>query len=352
MSIITGNTDNKDLLLKFKSSNKPKSAVMLPMMVPAKRGRGHAMTRGHPVAFPASCTPRRLQRVIMQNAGLKDSLALASEEIFVEMSGNAREKCDKIVSEIITDVKVVELEVNAKDANSVSDQNYCEHVSDHGYTKNVVQEGTVSAVCDGNDCVGNGDVLDMDIEGEVDMAVDITDTVKGLKKCKSKDDISESAQLFDKLPSYCTALSIPSKAVRKTASCVTTSGGITVNDYFERDTSPFRDPSTYSKLPEYCSSFINSTRYDSLAEGVPVKTNEDSKASSGYSSLTHSPDLSVRPSRSRSRSRSRSLSCSSYSGYSSSGSSCSCSDSSCSGSRSRSNSSCCGSRSRSNSCTR
>lgn len=352
-----------DVLQRLKTSNKPKTAVMLPMMVPAKRGRGRAMTRGHPVALPANCTPRRLQRVMMQNAELKDSIALEEETVIAKDQG-----CDsKKMAENVTDVKVAKLGSEVKEIENGAnvEKNYFEHFSDHDYFKSSDHS---EKSYDLKNSVADHD-HDIDIE-EGEIIEEDANKEKNIsqRSSKSRENISEDrgdpAQFFDKLPSYYTALSIPRKQVKKTASCVTGRGGISVQDYFERGGSPVRDPSTYSKLPDYFSSFTNSTKYDGLADGSSQKCNDDSKVSSGYSSLTHSPDLSVRPSRSASRSHSRSRSrsfsrsrtvnrnyrksrkssYSSCSGYSSSGSSCS--GTSCS------NSSCCRSRSRSGSCDR
>lgn len=350
------------MLQRLKTSNKPKTAVMLPMMVPAKRGRGRAMTRGHPVALPANCTPRRLQRVMMQNAELKDSIALEEETLITKDQG-----CDsKKLSENVTDGKVTKLgsEVG-KIENGANVKDYFEHFSDHDYFK--CSDHSEKSYYLESSIADNEHDKDIE-EGEIIEENANINKNKSLRSSKNRENISEDrgdpAQFFDKLPSYYTALSIPRKQVKKTASCVTGRGGISVQDYFERGGSPVRDTSTYSKLPDYFSSFTNSTKYDGLGEGSSQKCNGDSKNSSGYSSLTHSPDLSVRPSRSASRSHSRSRSrsfsrsrtvnrnyrksrASSYSscsGYSSSGSSCS--GSSCS------NSSCCRSRSRSGSCDR
>lgn len=336
-----------EVIQKLKTANKPKSAVMLPLAVPAKRGKGRAMARGHPVALPASCTPRRLQRVMMQNSELKENLALADGEVSIDTVD-----VSKVVSESFADVN------SSQSQKSYLDQNYFEPVFDHDYIKsnNNVESTTTKETTDfvqKNDTdidIEEGELIDGDLNKE---------RSKILKLSKNPDDFQEEksdpAQFFDKLPSYYTALSIPRKQVRKTASCVTGRGGITVNDFFERDVSPIRDPSTYSKLPEYCSSFTNSTRYDSLTEANMHKCNDDSKESSGYSSLTQSPELKSQLSGSHSRSRSRSFSrsrslkrrsrnrrkssYSSCSGYSSSSSSCSsssCSDSSCCRTRSSS----------------
>ena len=332
-----------EVLLRLKSSQKPKTAVMLPMMVPAKRGRGRAMTRGHPVAMPANCTPRRLQRVIMQNSELKDSLALSSEDFTAITDKTDKLDEDKVKDSVeiksIGDKSGSEIKVDAEKADSTVDADVkleVHVISDHDYVKSNEQgldsengEGKCSFYL-GNE-IEEGEVLD-DVELEP-------------RNKTHEDHIEESeepGQYFDKLPSYFTALSIPRKQIRKTASCAYNRGGITVHDYIQRAISPVHDTSAYSKLPDYCSSFTNSTKYDSFSE-VSL-----SKSSSGYSSLSQSPSRRsssrsnskspTRRSKSRSMSqksrtresrnyRRRRSSYSSCSGYTSSSSSSSCSSS-------------------------
>lgn len=339
----------KEVLQKLKTCTKSKSAVMLPMMVPAKRGRGRATTRGHPVALPANCTPRRLQRVMMQNDKLRDSIAL---EEATSVNANDIGKVTKLKDIPVTSqVSDSRSEVKSRCVQSGAAPDSCWHILDHDYFKSTDKEDlTVKKSHSGSNFIDDFE------EGEIIEKENTCDNSKGLKGSKSREDlIDDNSNLFDKLPSYYTALSIPRKQFKKTAAGVTSRGGMTVHDFIERDSSPIRDTSTYSKLPDYFSSFTNSTKYDVAFDSEQKKCIDESKASSGYSSLNHSPDLSVGPlktrirscSESRSRSRSRSVhgssvrhrqsSYSSCSGYSSSGSSCSrstCSKSSCCRSRS------------------
>ncbi|XP_060564551.1 uncharacterized protein LOC132723783 [Ruditapes philippinarum] len=134
-----GNTEkmelSKEMIQKLKAVNKPKSAVMLPLAVPAKRGRGRAMARGHPVTLSASCTPRRLHRVMMQNSELKESFALAEVEVSTECSKSDTVDDDKVVSDSAVGEMVAlngsEIRKKASDEN-----NHFEHVFDHDYIKN------------------------------------------------------------------------------------------------------------------------------------------------------------------------------------------------------------------------
>ncbi|XP_052773027.1 peroxisome proliferator-activated receptor gamma coactivator 1-alpha-like isoform X2 [Mya arenaria] len=344
-------------LQNVKPNQKPKTAVMLPMMVPAKRGRGRAMTRGHPVAMPTNCTPRRLQRIMMQNSSLKDSHALFEEQKAKEIEAKSKvilkvKDCAKVIENYISMKKektqLIEKETEQENVTVVEEKNVCEQVNfDHGYSK--MASNTVASN-DNKDCE-DGEIVVDDFENED-------------RNRRKRDNSENDGQFFDKIPSYYTALSIPRKQIRKTASCAYGRGGIAVHDHIEsRAISPVRDTSAYNKLPEYFSSFTNSTKYDSVNESDQVfKSMEESKTSSGYSSREHSPAISTSscsksgsrspsgschsrsPSRNRSRSchrsrsnherpsrsversyRQRRQSYSSCSGYSSSGSSVSCS---------------------------
>ena len=295
-----------------------KTAVMLPMMVPAKRGRGRAMTRGHPVAMPSSATPRRLQRVIATNAVLRDSLALLEEQKSLAIPEPVQ-----VVKEVPKDTAQEKLN---EDNDNVDDKKIedCDSIDDD--FREQFQSGKVQSQCGATErqteCEdvsvsgsyenGNKHSSDPDARGGDSDSLDFEDGELLEDEDMERRDgrlQEEPGQLFDKIPTYYTALSIPRKQFRKTASCVYGRGGISVHDYMHRDISPVRDTST-SKLPEYFSSFTNSTKYDSVATGDGVaggdvgsglKVTDESKASSGYSSLSPSP---THTSRSRSRSHS------------------------------------------------
>lgn len=88
-------------------------------------------------------------------------------------------------------------------------------------------------------------------------------TAKVSRKRKHDDEMPECGRLmFDKLPNYYTALSIPT---RVTAGSAARSSSDLIKDFMcnERDPSPERKScSVYDKLPAYYSSFTNSMRYD------------------------------------------------------------------------------------------
>jgi len=83
------------------------------------------------------------------------------------------------------------------------------------------------------------------------------------RKRKHEDELPEyEGLMFDKVPNYYTALSIPTRV--KAGSTARSSSDL-IADFIqnERDLSPERKScSVYDKLPAYYSSFTNSTRYD------------------------------------------------------------------------------------------
>jgi len=92
----------------------------------------------------------------------------------------------------------------------------------------------------------------------------IRQTFRKSQKRKAEPPIVEKTNelLFDKLPNYYTALSIPSRAV---AGSATRSSSDLIAEFarHDRDPSPDRcSEPVYDKLPAYHSSFTNSTRYD------------------------------------------------------------------------------------------
>ena len=294
-----------EVLERLKATNKRKTAVMLPMGVPAKRGRGRAMPRGRPITLPASCTPLRLQRVMMQNKELCDSLPLVTPDI-QSVSKN-----------------------KMKDDSSKANENYFELTLDHDYCKTrkdpseqgQKEEDIKEAVSKDKE---NNNVRSKDTgvsfsraddeDGELidNMGCAKSDTVlmnssntwskRNYRKQRAESPVVDSGQYFDKIPTYYTALSIPKKPMRRSASD-SIKTGLCFQDFLERDVSPARDTSAYSKLPDYYSTFTNSTKYDKNGN-----YSQESKTSSGYSSRSQSPSVidSVRHSRSRSPSYIRS----------------------------------------------
>lgn len=299
-----GNVPNKelteDVIKKLKTSKKPKSAVLLPIMDLAKQGRGRAVPSGHAVAMPANCSPR-IQRVMMQNAALIESFA------FTETKG----KVQSLVIEVpqdkneVSDIAQIEIENTPKLPNEIDNVNECGHhnvqMLDHDYSMYI--DSCNASVRNIEWSSNNNDMED----GEVlDDTITIHDkTLNSNEEIKDEEDCT---MFFNKLPSYYTALSIPRKQTKKSVSSVARRGGITLHDYFERDPSPVRDDaSMYNKVPEYFSSFTNSTKYDEI-QVINKQNSDESKTSSGYSSQNPSPVSSLQPSKtgsSRSSSNSR-----------------------------------------------
>ena len=284
--------DFLERIQRLRAEKKKKTAVMLPMVVPAKRGRGRAMTRGHPVALPAGCTPRRLQRVMMQNQDLREYMPMCEEDAAVmsKRKDDDGGSCPGAPSDKTGDLDIM---------------------CDHDYFKKESDTPQIDSGQIGPD-LEEGEV----IEDEENLCEDMMTKVaqyKNKRRAESPQFLNDDHQYFDKLPSYYTALSIPRKQIRKTAANVTRRGGLSVHDFIERDHSPVREAtdSTYSKIPNYYCSFTNSTRYDSMSLDT-CKANDDSnsvKDSSGYSSLCQSvQDSDSNPTRSRSGSRSPSVS--------------------------------------------
>jgi hypothetical protein len=81
--------------------------------------------------------------------------------------------------------------------------------------------------------------------------------------------VVDDQQLFDKLPNYCTALSIPLRAVAGSVASSSSDLVTKLIEQYNRDLSPERDmstsPSVLDKIPAYQSLFTNSTRYDNVS---------------------------------------------------------------------------------------
>ncbi|KAL3864468.1 hypothetical protein ACJMK2_006148 [Sinanodonta woodiana] len=299
-----------EMIEKFKSGNKRKSAVLLPMGVPAKRGRGKAMARGRAVALPVSCTPLKLQRIMMQNLDIKD-LNLSIDLPADAHTATIQESKDAVAKVVAG--KEEKVETTAKEKIQDVNENYFYQIRDHDYSKNVPkidsdqQENAEYCAEEGcnkesglNVDPEEGEIIEDGelVEDEVSILVNKEDTQKSWTKKnyrKREEPVEQDSEVyFDKLPSYYTALSIPKKPTKKYV------GEAISKDDFDRDPSPTRDSSVYNKLPDYYC-FTNSTKYDSKL------------LSNGYSSQSCAPVIdSEHASRSCSRSR-RSRSRSRYS---------------------------------------
>ncbi|KAK7110141.1 uncharacterized protein [Littorina saxatilis] len=132
----------------------------------------------------------------------------------------------------------------------------------------------------------------------------------------------DSSGFFSKIPSYYTALSIPTKTGRKQLTAEDAEG-LTIHDFIPADHDPIHsteDREWYDKMPSYFSCFTNSTKYDSaVTHGDFGKVDQTKKAvgssfvggspkspSPGHSQRkSPSPTTSQRSSRSREGDRSR-----------------------------------------------
>ena len=311
-----------EILERLKSSSKRKTAVMLPMGVPAKRGRGRAMPRGRPVAIPASSTPLRLQRVMMQNKELSDCLpsftpdsltypkdrpkddVLKANENYFEQFDHDYCKPTPEVSEAIQKETVLKEKPSPNENNK--DENCNPKHTDSDLSEKKTESGVTFGLAD-DEIVEDGGCIETETvncdNSKVVINSNNTWSKRNYRNKRAESPMIESGQYFDKIPTYFTALSIPKKPMRRSASD-SLKPGICFQDFLERDSSPVRDTSSYSKLPDYYSTFTNSTKYDKIDKNGNYS--QESKASSGYSSRSQSPLVidSRRPSPTRSRSAS------------------------------------------------
>lgn len=301
-----------EMLERLKSSSKRKTAVMLPMGVPAKRGRGRAMPRGRPVAIPANCTPLRLQRVMMQNKELGDCLPNLTPETLTEIKERPKDDVlkanENYFEQFDHDYCKPNRDLSTSSQNKkadIKDKNANETNKEEGNNENTGETGVKFGLPEDDD---EGEIVENSGCDNNKMLLNSNNTwsKRNYRKQRAESPIIESKQLFDKIPSYYTALSLPKKPMRKSASD-SLKPGICFQDFLERDVSPVRDTSAYNKLPDYYSTFTNSTKYDKLDKNGNYS--QESK-SSGYSSRSQSPFLidSRRPSPSRSTSPSNLIS--------------------------------------------
>lgn len=305
----------KDVLEKIKSSSKRKSAILLPMGMPSKRGRGQA------IALKPSSTIPRLQRI------LQKSSAEISQDILLTMEEYSPKK----------EVACISSDILSEEKNTVN-KNYYKDILDHDYCQNVpksedkLHTGSSSHLTDVLE-LEDGEILEEfdAVEKEENNEIKNKQCVSRAKRNESnKPGISQQRgkkqggrnyrkrdespvcekddKYFDKIPSYYTALSLSGakQSKSKKENIVpkeNLNGGISIQDFFEPNPAPPGDNTVYSRLPAYHSCFTNSTKYDTNDISL------ESKSSSGYSSRSRSPNLSRRSSsRSLSRSSSRSRS--------------------------------------------
>lgn len=343
-------TPSKNVLDKIRAGTKRKSTIMLPMGMPAKRGRGRAM------AMPANCAPLKLQRIMVQNlpaatANSSGNLAtfkgisLLPANLFTATAttgDNGDNAAEEVVSkEDLPSKKDVSQEESSskkeEDKFAVNDD-YFDGICDHDYCQNVppkitVTESVIEEVAEEVVVVDSEDkdvvTVDIEVDEDVDELLEkavsddlkknsvVTSNETRRSRCSAFVEILKRANIgkrnyrkhttdstespkgeekyFDKIPAYYTALSIPNKAAKKAKEVAyrrTASGrrGITVEDYFARNPSPPRDPSVHNKLPAYYSCFTNSTRYDTPVDsgGDKGPSNESSQDSNKMCSSGYS----------------------------------------------------------------
>ncbi|KAL5015839.1 hypothetical protein ScPMuIL_005428 [Solemya velum] len=330
-------TLSDNALNRMRDSVKRKSAIMLPMVVPSKRGRGRA------VALPANCASRKLQKVVMNNNELKNVLPMVES---LEVKTVADFDSNSNMS------GTSESDSN-KENKSMTNPEYFEAIPDHDYCQNspVKPQHLSLDFRDSNQNVSDIQ-LKQDMEnnagGTMPAALENNSEDKNknaakkiehvftpaqIKQLKAKRNYRKKAAMkesevdesddkfFDKIPSYYTALSIPPKMKKKEKEdSKGTKSGITLKDFIHRDPSPTRDTAMYNKLPAYHNCFTNSSKYDSASaiagndDGNSVISVEDNKVcSSAFPSHNPTPVMvsSKSPPRPRSRSRSGSSSASS-----------------------------------------
>ena len=116
----------------------------------------------------------------------------------------------------------------------------------------------------------------------------------------------DTSGLFNKIPTYYTALSIPTKTGRKQLTAED-AGGISINDFLPADGSPDHNNAKdmmYDKMPPYFSCFTNSTKYDETAP--PANFNPASESREPEKVAYSSEQVSYTRSRSQRQSASKS----------------------------------------------
>ena len=122
----------------------------------------------------------------------------------------------------------------------------------------------------------------------------------------------DNSGLFNKIPTYYTALSIPTKTGRKQLTAED-AGGISISDFLPADGSPDHNNEKdmmYNKMPPYFSCFTNSTKYDETAPPANFnpasESREPEKVSFSSEQVSYARSRSQRQSASKSPSPARS----------------------------------------------
>ncbi|KAK3095576.1 hypothetical protein FSP39_016258 [Pinctada imbricata] len=319
-------TPTKDILDKIKSKQKTKSAILLPMGMPSKRGRGSAVT------MTSTCATPRMKRILLQTS--------SNVDIDTEMQAEKENSQPRAIKAYDSNNKEI-LNVNLDYYMGIVDHDYCVNVPK---MKTEPPEKPEHYPEDDVLILEDGEVLEeeyqemSDIERQPLEDSGIADTFKTSEKSKHqrsrrnyrnrREDSPvdfDKEKYFNKIPSYYTALSLNSAKPPKKSAQESKASSLRVQDFFEPNPAPKSDNSVYNKLPAYYSCFTNSTKYDSAEMDNKMECSQESKSSSGYSSRSHSPygnenerdgfesyrnrstsrDLKIRGRRGRSRERRR-----------------------------------------------
>ncbi|XP_013378630.1 serine/arginine repetitive matrix protein 2 isoform X2 [Lingula anatina] len=282
-------------------STKRKSAIMIPMLVPAKRERGKA------VELSWGNTSKKLQRIMQQqlNETEKDSEENAVDEVrSLTPPCSQEQSLDENMPSSSKDENIAVVigqkpELSSTYFDSIPDHDYCQNFPTQVVDKSIHPEETdLNQVVHKNMTNQSTSAFQEDdnefgyeryskFSNERDYTCNTPETEKASfrdmennkftrqKRNYRKNDKKDDEPVFDKLPQYFTVLTKP-KLVRKDK-C----GKVEINldeEGKEREASPTRE-TLFDKLPAYYSCFTNSTKYDgsemvSLSEETTAKGND------------------------------------------------------------------------------
>ena len=342
-----------DVLEKIRARRKRKLAIMLPVMMANLPKKGQGRQQAIPTVSPSKVPKMPIKTSAVQPEISRPIKSATSTSIagtsrlktnrcdMDEMKANAIEDCSghgvdnsvmdhdycsagssltvdnevEITLDALTDIDVscVGNEVDVLEQhscdNGISDEASSSGVSDVGPMRNltcddleegeVMDDGTNNNVCD-NEPTGKENE---NRRQKFTMLKRTSSSKRHYREKRDESPVPTSDKYFDKLPSYCTDLSMPIKLPKKKPD---SQKEITLLDYISRDPSPTRDLSAaYSKLPAYHSCFTNSTRYDGHSTKETVTEKDDEYPKSYRKRDSRSRSYSRSRSRSRDRGRSR-----------------------------------------------
>ena len=360
-------TPPPQVINKMRESSKRKAAILLPMGVPAKKGRGSA------VPMPISYASKKYQKILQKRAEKSEEKEDVETQQAETLASMLTEEAPDMAKALTAEGS--EEEVSAMYYTSISDHAYCQNFNleqtmeeliakdmQHNVAKEVVietvakedvcevevvEEEMIVGVTETESSVlqhlqpgskklntDNLTVVDMDIVDEDENIVQVKrfdkftsenghvyqmkpseqiefrDPSKGHKnrsyrRHSPSPESDKEQQYYDRLPTYFSVL----KKTNQLGQSENPFSKITLNDNLpDRDPSPEREKdSLYDKLPAYYSCFTNSTKFDNGSSGTSQEVQKkSSKLGSTYSSRSVSPLFidTQPPSRNSSRSRS------------------------------------------------